>query len=67
MGSHCVYNIVLPHVTRPIKINIGATFRNLSSDVPILIDGGSLTSIEFNGNLTVVLYQYSSINIMGSH
>jgi hypothetical protein len=40
-----------------IEINIGATVHYLSFDVPILIDGMSLTSMEFDRSHPVVLYQ----------
>jgi hypothetical protein len=51
----------LSNETLPIEINIGATFHNLSFVVPILVDGMSLTSIEFDRSRPVVLYQYNSI------
>ena len=53
----------LPNETMPIELNIGTTFHKLSSDVPILIDGVNLTSIEFNGKHPVALYQYNNILI----
>jgi hypothetical protein len=40
-----------------INTRIGATFHNLSFDVPILIDGMSLTSMDFDRSHPVVLYQ----------
>ena len=44
-----------------IEIYVGTAFHNLSSDIPILIDGVCLTSKKFNRILPVVLYQYNTI------
>jgi hypothetical protein len=52
-----VSSLVRLNETVPIDINIGATFHNLSFDVPVLVDGMSLTSTEFDRSHPVVLYQ----------
>jgi hypothetical protein len=43
--------------TLPIEINFGATFRDLSFDVPIFINGVNLTNMKFDTSRPVVLYQ----------
>jgi len=44
------------HQALSIEINIGATFHNLSFDVPILKDGVSLTSVEFHRILIMAIH-----------
>ena len=47
-----------------IEICVGAAFHNLSSDIPILIDGVGLTSNTFNRIHPVVLYQFNIIIVI---
>jgi hypothetical protein len=44
-----------------VEIYVGTAFHKLSSNIPILIDGVSLTGHKFKRSHPVVLYQYSTL------
>ena len=46
-----------------IEMCVGAAFHILSSNIPILIDGVSLTGNKFNRSHPAALYQYSTVTV----
>jgi len=46
-----------------VEIYVDGAFRNFSSNIPVLIDGVSLTGNKFNRSHPLVLYQYSTLII----
>jgi hypothetical protein len=70
MGSHYVYKIIhkdcivgdnFSNEALLVEIYVGAAFNYLSSNIPILIDGVSLTGNKFNRSHLFVLYQYGTL------
>ena len=59
----CIVGDKFSNETLLVETYVGAAFHNLSSNIPLLIDGVSLTGNKFNRSHSVVLYQYTTLII----